>query len=164
MGCTSCSTSPCACGDKRQGWLLGDGGTGLPPEAPSSDCPPVTMGPTTVDLYLYQGDDELRVCRWEDPIGTPAIDLTGADIEMQVRTNNVDFVNGLPPLFECSIGDGITITDGPNATFQLLISSAKTVLLTGSNPFLWDLQVTPLGGRRTTIFRGLVYFELERTR
>lgn len=141
---------------------LGATGTGKPPSSSNTLCPDESVGPTEVDLYFYQGDDELRTVRWEDPPGTPAIDLTGAAISMQIREDDADVQPTV--LCQAAVGTGITITDGPNATFTVLFSSAKTVLLTGSKPYVYDLQVTPLGGNATTILRGKVYFDLERTR
>ncbi len=159
MGCTSCGGNhgkgPCG--------ALGAVGTGLPPSPDGEFCDVNTFGgPTHLDLYFYQGDDELRTIRWEDPPGTPAADLTGAEIKMQVREDNADVQPNV--LFEVEVGDGVTITDGALAEFEVLVSSAKTILLTGSKPYVYDLQVTPVGGLKTTILRGKVYFDLDRTR
>jgi hypothetical protein len=137
--------------------FLGAQGTGKPPDA----CDDVG-GPTELDLYFYQGDDEKRTVRWEDPPGTAAANLTNAEIEMQIREDNADVQPTV--LCEASVGDGITITNGANAEFEVVFSAAKTVLLRGSKPYVYDLQVTPAGGLRTTILRGKVYFDLERTR
>lgn len=137
-------------------------GTGRPP-SDSGLCEDTTVGPTEVDLYFYQGDDEKRVIKWEDPPGTPAIDLTGATIQMQIREDNADVQPSV--ICEVSVGSGVTITDGPNATFEILFSASKTLLLKGNKPYLYDLSVTPLStGLKTTILRGCVYFDLERTR
>lgn len=135
-------------------------GTGLPPGGGLCGSP--FRGPARYALYFYQGDDELRTFRWESPAGTPAFDLTNAVIEMQIRRGAAD--NNPDVVCEVSVGDGVTITDGANATFEVLFSSAKTVLLTGSEPFVYDLSVTPDGGLRKTILRGEVYYDLERTR
>ena len=66
-------------------------------------------------------------------------------------------------LIQASVGDGITITDGRNASFEVLFTSAKTVLLVGSDPFFYDLQVTPVGGDITTILKGRVFYDLQVT-
>lgn len=141
---------------------LGPVGTGLPPE----DCSGSSMSaPTELHLYMYQGDDVLFELAWLDATtGAAAEDLTGADIKMQVREDNADAQPAV--LFECSVGDGITITDGPAAEFSILVSSTKTLLIKGlGRPYLYDIQVTPVStARKTTIFRGGVYYDLDRTR
>ena len=134
-------------------------GTGIPSEN-SAFCS-TTPGPGQLDLFIYQGDDWRRTIRWESPPGTPATDLTAAAVKIQVRDGFE--VNEPDVLFEASVGDGVTITDGPNATFEVYFSSAKTVLLNGSTPFYYDLQVTPSGGDLTTILKGRVYFDLQVT-
>lgn len=128
-------------------------GTGKPKGA--------TGGPAKLDLYLYQGDDWRRSIEIEGDDGEPFADLTDAEVNMQVRANFADVSS---VLFECSVGDGITITDGPGAAIELLVAGEKTVLLTGSKPYLYDLEVVTAGGDRTTVLRGQVYFDLEITR
>ncbi len=118
-----------------------------------------SRGPAKHDLYLYQGDDWREEVRWVDENGAAVADLTAAAILLQVRT---DFADNEPEvLFSASVGDGVDIVDGPNALFEVYLSAAKTVLLTGSEPFWYDLQVTPSGGDKTTILRGKVFFDLE---
>jgi hypothetical protein len=81
---------------------------------------------------------------------------------MQIRQGPADTDPSV--IAEVSVGDGVTITDGPNATFEIYFSAAKTILLVGSDPYRYDLQVTPAGGDRTTILAGQIYFNLEVTR
>jgi len=134
-------------------------GTG-PPD--SADLCGVSFGPALLDLYLYQGDDERRTIRWVDTTGVAVADLTGAEAKLQIRTGPAD--TDPTVITEVAVGSGITITDGPNAVLTVLISSAKTVLLTGSDPYWYDLQVKPVGGDLRTILRGRIYFDLEVTR
>lgn len=134
-------------------------GTGPPPTI--TECGQ-HVGPGYLDLYFYQGDDERRTIRWLTSDGSPAADLTDAAISMQIRRGDAD--TNPDVICEVSVDDGVTITDPTAAVFEVVFSSAKTVLLTGSEPFAYDLQVTPVGGDRKTILRGLVYYDLERTR
>lgn len=144
-------TTPC-------GSALGQGTGDLAAE----DLCSGSRGPAQHDLYLYQGDDWREQVQWIDELGAPVADLTAAEILLQVRA---DFADNEPVvLFEASVGDGVDIVDGPNALLEVHLSAAKTVLLTGSEPFWYDLQVTPAGGDRTTILRGKVLFDLEITR
>jgi hypothetical protein len=141
---------------------LSPSGTGKPPVTSSGLCEDPSIGPTIVDLYFYQGDDERRTVRWEDPSGSPAADLTNAAIEMQIRKAPADREPDI--LCEVSVGDGVTITNGALAEFEFVFVSAKTALLAGSDPFFYDLQVTPAAGDKTTILAGKVYFDLDVTR
>lgn len=135
---------------------LGAVGTGQPPATTDGFC--VTpQGPGQLDLFMYQGDTFIRTITWESPPGTPAADLTGAAIKMQVRAAPESVCPTV--LFGIEVGTGIVITDGPNATFQITFSSAQTVLLVGSDPYIYDLQVTPAGAGQTTILRGGVFFD-----
>lgn len=140
---------------------LADTGTGPPTDNGSGLCG-ISYGPAELDMYFYQGDDERRSIRWLDTDGNPMADLTSAAIAMQLRTGPAD--TDPTPLCSVSVGDGITITDGPNAAFEVLFENSKTALLTGSVPYYYDLQVEPVGGDLKTILRGKIFFDLDVTR
>ncbi len=117
--------------------------------------------PANTPISFYQGDDERLNIIWESPPGTPAADLTAAAIAMHIRNGVADDAD---IVIEASVGDGITITDGPAATFEIFFSKAKTVLLIGTEDFKYDIQVTPAGGDTKTVLQGDLKFGLEKTR
>lgn len=117
--------------------------------------------PAVHNLDFYQGDDERFNVFWEIPPGNPAFDLTGAVAQMDIRLGPAD---NNAAVVSASVGDGITIVDGPGAELQVFFSAAKTVLLIGDDDYEYDLQVTPVGGDKKTIMRGRLKAQLERTR
>ena len=118
--------------------------------------------PATRNLEFYQGDDERFTVFWENPPGTPADDLTGAAVEMQIRRGPADEFPEI--IAKVSIGDGATISDGPGAEIELFFKAAKTVLLTCDDKFEYANKVTAVGGDKKTIRDGKLRSRLERTR
>lgn len=114
------------------------------------------------DFKFYQGDDERRVIIWENPPGTPAVDLTGAAIRMQIRNKPADAEDSVV-IAEVSVGDGVTIINGPAAQFEVLFDRTKTTLLLAEQ-YCYDLEVTPLGGDRKTVLNGRILVGKEKTR
>jgi hypothetical protein len=136
-------------------------GTGLPPT--DGGCCAGT-GPGRHDFYFYQGDDERRTIKWQNSDGTPVADLTDADVLMQIRRQDADLDTTVICQVSTDVGDGVELTVPDEATFEFVFTKEKTLLLTGSEPFVYDLQVTPKAGDTKTILRGFVYFDLERSR
>ena len=117
--------------------------------------------PARLNINFYPGDDERFTIFWENPPGTPADDITGAAIRMQIRKGPAD---SFPVVVEASIGDGITIVDGPGAEFQVFFSLAKTLQLSGKDKFFYDIQIKPVSGDLKTLLEGELRVGLERTR
>ncbi len=138
---------------------LSQQGTGVPDNSASGFCG--TVGPAVFDWFFYQGDDIRRTVTYESPPGT-GVDLTGAAIEMDIRKGPA-VLHPDPALIALAVGTGITITDAVNGVFQFLVTAAQSALLSGSTPFFYDIQVTPVGGDKVTILRGRIFFDLQVT-
>ena len=121
------------------------------------------QGPAELNFAFYQGDDESRTITWQDKDENPFADLTGAKIEMQIRKGSAD--SGATIIAEVNVGDGVTITDGPAATFVVRFEGAKTILLVEDQDYFYDLQVTPVPpSDKKTILKGRVNETAEVTR
>lgn len=89
----------------------------------------------TIEIKI--GDSIKWDCTYTDPQGT-AIDLTDYTIRSQARLQNTDDA----PIFDVSIGNGITITDAVNGKFQILILDTTAYT---DNVFNVDIEYTKAG-------------------
>jgi hypothetical protein len=76
-------------------------------------------------IYFVQGDTWTQGITWTNSDNTP-VDLTGADVRMQLRRN----YGGNDVIIQMSTpSDGITL-DAPNGQINITATAAKTELLT----------------------------------
>ena len=113
---------------------------------------------TVADLYAKQGSD--YICTYEYLSATAtAIDITAADIRMQIRQHVVDET----AIAEYSITTThITITDAVNGEFTVNIPAAETVLL-DFREAVYDIEIV-LNGIVDKVVRGRAFMELSVTR
>lgn len=120
-------------------------------------------------LYIYQGETFDHTITWLDADGNAKDDITNYTIRMQVRkaySDSTPVIN----LDNDQLG-GITITDGPAATFKVTITATQTAALTISTSgqtsppyekWYYDLELESSGGVVTRILQGdiLAYAEV----
>ena len=92
-----------------------------------------------IQLKLKRGDTLVWTLYFTNDDDTP-IDLTGRSIRMQARANPED-----DPIFDLSIGSGITIIDSANGKYEARISSVETSGFFPRNYFV-DIEYSSLTG------------------
>lgn len=113
---------------------------------------------TVSDLYIKQGSDYICTYEYLSAPATP-IDITGADIRMQIRQHITD----LTVLAEYSVTTThITITDAVNGVFTVNIPAADTAPLEFRDA-TYDIEIV-LAGIVDKVVRGKAFVELSVTR
>ena len=112
------------------------------------------------DPCIQQGSHFEFQVQYTDVNDVP-LDIAGATIEWQVRTN----VKSAVKLLDLSVGSGITITDAANGIFTVEATAAETILLPSPSNAVHDLDIVRTqDSKRTTILAGSVSIVAEVTR
>src|ERR1044072_5018457 len=117
---------------------------------------------TRYNIEMDQGSEWRVVINWQNEDETP-IDLTGWTGALQVRrTADAEEV-----LLSLTDGDGIEITDPTDGEITVVISSEKSSAMparTSDKNWVYDLEVTPLGGGTVRLLDGKFLISHEVTR
>ena len=90
------------------------------------------------------------------PVLAP-IPITGAAIYFTCKryANDPD----VAALFQLTVGSGITISDGANGKFTVIIPTADTESLAADVPYFYDCVIEPPGGGRDTVLKGALVLQ-----
>lgn len=99
------------------------------------------------DLEMPAGDTKIITVIVKDASGN-LVDISNAGIKWQLAKHV-----GSTPLVMKSTGFGITVTDGPNGIFEILIRSNDTDTL-GGKEYYHEAEITLVDGTVSTIISG----------
>lgn len=95
------------------------------------------------DLAMYRGDD--RVFAMTATLNGAPLNITGATIKFTARRDP----GSAAVISKVTGGSGVAITDGPNGEFTVTIASADTASFTVDEAFIWDVEISIGGAKRT---------------
>ena len=102
------------------------------------------------DFEVEQGATYKPILQWKNKDTGVPYNITGCEVRMQVRKSQQQ-----PVIIEATTTNGkFVITDGPNGTFQMVLSSADTSLLT-SKEAVYDIEIAFPDGPPPTVVRVL---------
>ncbi|MGW0486215.1 hypothetical protein [Nonomuraea sp. NPDC003214] len=118
------------------------------------------MAAAAYDLLIEQGTD--YECRFilTQGVDKEPIDLTGAQVRAQIRTNHSA---AAPLLHDLAAAGHLTITDAAAGIATMLIPGAVSAAWEW-RVGVWDLELVDAGGRPLRLLRGAVRVSPEVTR
>ena len=117
------------------------------------------------NLMIDQGETVILDFTWRTKVSRTPIDITGADILLQIRKTPGETS---PVLFEASTGNGgIVIVSGAGGNFVVTITSAQTTAMEAAgvpadptaNPALYEIKLRFSDGRVRSLMAGPVVFK-----
>jgi hypothetical protein len=100
------------------------------------------------NFEITQGDTFNLQLTYYDEMQNP-IDITGYTVVMEIRDKPGSRVLSA----QCSIGDGIIISDAVNGVISIEVSSVKTKVIPYPKA-VYQIQVTDQNGSKTTLVQG----------
>src|SRR4051812_29603760 len=108
---------------------------------------------------MLRGDTPAWDFEVRTPEGEPQT-LIGATARFSARERLAD----PSPLFERSIGSGISVTDAANGALTVRLAEANTSLFDQPKALYWDLEVIDAAANRVTVADGLLFVRLDVSR